>query len=229
MSIWRRFSAMAAAAVTLTALPAMAQPESGRRIDSTPRAVKGLPGDKDDAGRIVLNQYSRCYAQKYQTRAIDALEYLYLSPEQDKAVAKLNRSMPDCLGHSGLTLRFSAPAMVGGMAEELVLENYGSKNLAAVSALTEDAMFASGFKPRNNGEDFAQCVARSNSAGAYALLQTDVGSEAETKAVKTLVPVLGSCLVTGQNINLNEDTVRSLSAVGLYRILSGLAASNAGK
>jgi hypothetical protein len=213
----------------LLASPVAAEPESGTRIDRTPSAVRDMPTDKDNAGRIVLNQYSRCYAQNNGKKAEAALALVYLSPEQDAAVKKLNRSLADCLGFSGLNIRFAAPAMVGGMAEQLVLGTYGDANLPRVAALTEDAMFASSFKPRNDGEDYAQCVVRSNPTGAFAAIRTDVGSDAETAAVKALVPVLGSCLVAGQNINLNNDTVRSIAAVGLYRILSGMAATDAGK
>ncbi|MBL8651480.1 MAG: hypothetical protein JNL35_13895 [Sphingopyxis sp.] len=215
--------------LALMASPASAQPETGRRIDSVPSAVRNLPSDKAAAGRIVLNQYSRCFAKQNSTRVEAALALAYLSPEQENAVKKLNRSLPDCLGSSGLSIRFSAPAMVGGMAEEFVLGRYGDDNLTRVAALTEEAMFASSFKPRNDGEDFAQCVARGNPTGAFAVLQTDVGGDAEKKAVKALVPTLGSCLVAGHEMNLNDDTVRSISAVGLYRILAGLAAADAGK
>lgn len=218
-----------AAGAMLAAPPALAEPESGSRIDRTPKAVRDMPTNQDNAGRIVLNQYSRCFAARNGPRVAAALALVYLSSEQSDAVKKLNRSLPDCLGFSGLNIRFSAPAMVGGMAEEFVVASYGKNNLPRVAALSEEAMFASNFKPRNDGEDFAQCVARTNPEGAYAVLETEVGSEAETKAVKVLVPALGSCLVAGNNINLNTDTVRSISAVGLYRILSGLAAADTGK
>lgn len=227
----RRWGPMAAVllCLSLAVSPAQAEPESGSRIDRSPSAVKNMPNDKDNAGRIVLNQYARCYAGKYTEKVVAALDLAYLSPEQDSAVKKLNRTLADCLGFAIGSIRFTAPAMVGGMAEELVLNRYGNANLPRVATLSEEAMFASSFKPRNDGEDFAQCVARGNPAGAFALLQTEVGSDAETKAVKTLVPVLGGCLVAGQNLNLNNDTVRAIAAVGLYRILSGLAAADAGK
>lgn len=211
------------------ASPAMAEPESGSRIDRSPKAVRNVPNDPENAGRIVLNQYSRCYAASNSAKAAAALSLPYLSDEQGAAVRNLNRKLADCLGFAVQRISFSAPAMVGGMAEEFVLNTYGDANLPHVGTLTEDAMFASSFKPRNNGEDFAQCVARSDPKGAYAILNTKVGSETETAAAKALVPVLGSCLVAGSNINLNTDTVRFVSAVGLYRILSGLAAADAGK
>ena len=229
MTSLRGYILAIAASTTFVASPAMAEPESGSRIDRSPRAVRDVPNDQDNAGRIVLNQYSRCYAADNGDRAADALALVYLSNEQSAAVKNLNRKLANCLGFSVQSLRFKAPGMVGGMAEELVLNRYGDADLTLVAALTEDAMFASSFKPRNDGEDFAQCVARSNPKGAFAVLQTKVGGTEETGAVKALVPTLGSCLVAGSNINLDTESVRIISAVGLYRILSGLAAADAGK
>jgi hypothetical protein len=207
----------------------VAAPETGTRFDRTPKAVRPGQIEGDNAGRVVMNQYARCNAEIKREKAMAALALPYLSEEQSKAVGKLARGIADCLGPNSVTLSFQAPAMVAGMAEEFVLTDFKNADVSSISAISEEQMFASSFKPRNQGEDFAQCVVRADPNAARAILSTKVASDDEAMAVKKLVPQLGPCLVSGQKIEINGGTVRAIASVGLYRILSGLAAETVKK
>ena len=214
-------------ATVLFASSALAAPETGTRLDKTPLAVDNKQIEGDNSGRVVTNQYARCIAETKPDRAIAALALMYLSGDQNKAVQKLASGLADCLGPNSVVLRFPGAAMTAAMAEYFVTTKYDDTDFSKISELTEEAMFASTFKPRNDGEDFAQCVARSAPVAARNLLDTAVASDAEAAAIKKVVPYFGPCLLAGQDLKINADTVRSISAVGLYRILSGMAVQKA--
>jgi hypothetical protein len=225
LSNYRAEYHLLALSIFLGATSAVAAPETGTRFDQAPKAVKPGQVEADNAGRKVMNQFARCYADIKRADAISTLAIPYLSPEQGEAVRKNAGGLSDCLGPNDIRLSFNAPTMVAGMAEELVFALYPKPDLLAIGAMSEEAMFASSTKPRNPAEDFAQCVVRRDPTNAYALIQTAVASKAEAAAVKTLVPQLGQCLIAGQDIKLNNATVRAIAAVGLYRILSGVASA----
>jgi hypothetical protein len=77
-----------------------------------------------------------------------------------------------------------------------------------------------GLAPRNGSEDFAFCLARKDPVAVRALIDTVPASKKEAAEIGRLIPHLGSCVVQGSTLTLNKQTIRTLLAVGLYRILS---------
>lgn len=62
------------------------------------------------------------------------------------------------------------------------------------------------------------CVVRAAPAGARTLLAAPIGSNAERAAMKSIIPVLGSCTPAGQNMTLSYSIVRGMIAEPLYRL-----------
>lgn len=218
-------ASIAASAVTA----ALAAPETGTRFDRAPLTVK--PGQlvDDNAGRIVANQFARCVANQKRSASVTMMALPYLSDEQSKSAAKLFSGVQDCIGYGGYTLRSSTPAMVAGVAEQLIEDLYRRGDVGRFAGLSDEAALAMGIKPRNDGEDFAQCVVRRDPKAAKLVIATKPASKEETTQVGKMIPHLGPCLIQGQDLKLNVPSVRAIAAVGLYQLLSAAPGAQAAR
>ena len=207
----------------------LADPDLNSRIDRAPLAVKSKQAQGENASILVMHQFARCVADQHQKGAMALLALPYLSDEQSNAVGSLVGGNEDCMGSDGVGLRFKPPAIVGGMAEQLIANRYKNANVIRFAGMTDETLDQLSVKPRNYAEDFAQCVVRRDPQKVTQLIQTRPTSDEEAAIVQQLVPHLGPCLVSGQKISLNKPSVRSILAVGLYRMLASAPATQATK
>jgi hypothetical protein len=206
----------------------LADPETGSRIERAPLAVTPKQAEGDNASILVLNQFARCFADQRRKATISLLALPYMSEEQSKAIKSLISGAQECMV-DGFELRFKPPAVVGGLAEQMIVDLYKNADVTDFAGMTDEALEQLSVKPRNYAEDFAQCVVRRDPQKVALLIQTKVASDAEAAAVQQLVSHLGPCLVSGQTISLNKPSVRSILAVGLYRMLAGAPSAQAAK
>lgn len=208
------------------ATPVLAEPETGSRIDTARGSVTSSDMEAERAELRVMNKFARCVARNRNRKATTLLGLPYLSSEQSKLVSSTIGGEDGCLGSGDQELRFKPPAIIGGLAEELVLSRK-NLNVDQIAGMTDEAMDAAGLAPRNLAEDFGQCVARRTPALSVALIKTDPGSKEESIIAKQLAPQLGPCLVEGSKLSLTSYSVRSIVAVGLYRMLGADVAPGA--
>ena len=198
---------------------ALAAPGTGSRIDSAPGSVPDLDPAKEGAALKATHIFSRCVANLRQRLTTQALDLPLGSPEQNRAVRSMIGGEEVCMS-GNLELRLQAAAMLGGMAERLILLRHKGADVTGLAAISDAQLDAAGLAPRTGAEDFAMCMVRKDPKAARALIDTDMLSDAEAAQIKRLIPHLGGCLVAGHSVTLNKFAVRTHAAVGLYRLLT---------
>lgn len=216
------------AALAYSGPPALAQPETGSRIDRMPGAVGAVESEDAITARRVMRTYGQCVARN-RVRLARALLALPLGDgEQLRTMRRSAAQVPACLGRGVARLQFHPSLLLGAMAEFYVIERMGSRDLRPIAALTDARLAAMGLAPRTGYEDVATCVAVRDPAGVMALIRSEPGTDQESVAFNRLVPHLGPCLPEGLTLTLSPGPVRAIVAVGLYRLLSATAESGLG-
>jgi hypothetical protein len=72
-------------------------------------------------------------------------------------------------------------------------------------------------EPLNGSEDFALCVAARNPSAARELTFSDPGSAAEAKAAAELSSQVPPCIKPGENLTVDQQSLRALMSTALYR------------
>jgi hypothetical protein len=208
-------------ALLLAASPSsVAQAQSGSRIDPTRNAVRHQDVGDPAAAQRVLHAYAACVVRERPAWAEAMIALPYRTPEQDSAVRRSQTGQQDCMGYSGLELRFSAHILVGAMAERLLETRYRSASLERASQPSEPEIAAGPLAPRNMLEDVAICVVRRNPVAIRTLLGTAAGTPAELAAAQGFAGDLEPCASNGQRVTFGVPSLRSLLAVALFRVLS---------
>ena len=77
-------------------------------------------------------------------------------------------------------------------------------------------------------DEMATCVAEVNPAGIMAVTKTEFGSKKEKKALDSLAPTVGKCLLAGAKLTTNQLGLRTALAEALYhRVFDPAAAVTA--
>jgi len=203
-----------------TSGPSPAQ-DTGTRIDRFRGAVSAIESEDARTARRVMITFGRCVARNRGRMAEAILAQPLFSDEQGGLARRSVGGEDGCLGYEG-ELRFSPTLLVGAMAEHFVLTRHRNDDLGPVAAIADAGLAELGLEPRSVHEDVALCIVRRDPAAARALLESRPASDREGEAVGRLVPSLGPCLPAGNEYRLNHAAVRSLAAVGLYRILTAI-------
>jgi hypothetical protein len=201
--------------------PAAAEPTTGSRLDRVPLSVKAPAKIDQNAAIRTLNGFSRCYARQNKLAARKILALPFAGSEQSDALAKDVGGVEECMGlNTGLTLKAPPPAMIGGMAEQLVLDDYAKADVSAFGSISDEQLDAAGLAPRNGNEDMALCLVRKDPAAARALIDSTPAGEEEAKQVQRFIPHLSECVPQGLTLTLNKSAIRAHTSVALYRLLS---------
>jgi hypothetical protein len=65
-----------------------------------------------------------------------------------------------------------------------------------------------------------ECAVRRNPSSAKSLIDSPIGSDEETAAIKAIIPALSVCTFEGQTLTLSKSIVRGMIAEVLYRLLA---------
>jgi len=216
-----KMSFVGALSLALASMPiCLAHAQSGSRIDPTRNAVRHQEVGRPAAAQRVMQAYAACVVRDRPAWAEAMIALPYQTPEQRDAVRRAQMGEQDCMGYSGLELRFSADILLGAMAEYLIESRYRSAALEGISQLSDEAISSGGLAPRNTIEDIAICVVRRNPGGVRALLNAVAGTPAERTAAQGFAADLEPCAAQGQTVTFGVSSLRSLLAVTLYRVLS---------
>jgi hypothetical protein len=204
--------------LALVAGAAHAQPEVGSLIDRNRGSVGTVRSETTAAARQVMSTYGRCVARNRTQRVAPLLEMPLLSDEQVEALRIFLGQYDDCLGNDIETIRFDYLILVGAMSEWFVLNRYADVGISRVAQATDARSGEPGALTRSTYESIATCIARSDPAAAFALIQTTPATEDERAAMNRIIPLLAPCLPRGEN-SFSRSSLRSTVAAGLYRLL----------
>lgn len=217
--LFRGLAAIAASLLALTSVQAVGQPEIGSLIDRNRGAVGSVRGESTAAARQVMSTYGRCVARNRTQRVEPLLQMPLLSDDQIGAVRTFIDREDSCLGNDIDTIRFDYLIVLGAISEWFVLNRYADVGISSVAQLTDAQAAQTGQLSRSLYESIATCVARSDPAAAFALVQTTPATEQERAAIGRIVPLLAPCLPRGEN-SFSRSSLRATVAVGLYRVLA---------
>src|SRR6218665_1372662 len=169
----------------------------------------------------IVRTYAMCFARSRTRTAEGILGMAYLSPEQNRRVTQAVNGIDNCPSDAGIYEQLQSPPILEGMAAQLLLGRIEG-DLASVSGLTDEQVQTRGLRPRNGYEDLSLCMVRTQPALVRDLVMSEPGSTVEQAAFRQLVPHVGSCVAAGQNLSLDRRGLRSVLAVGLYRVVDNL-------
>jgi hypothetical protein len=167
--------------------------------------------------RQALRQLTQCVAKLRPEWARSMLSYPYLSDRQAGAAAELVSGRDKCLSAPEVAVAFRTSGVVGSAAEYFLasgLPRIDSQRLA--NALSTVA-------PMNVSEDLALCLAARNPAAAQELVASNPGSTGELSAVGEVARGLPSCTEPGEKLSVDQQALRALVSIALYRGISAIA------
>jgi hypothetical protein len=223
--MFKGFFPILCAATALLPAAAWGDPPTGSRVDRTPGAVR-TPANDEINSQQIMRTFAMCVARARPQLAAGVLALPYLSPEQSGRVHDRLGGSHDCMGRTAVDLSFRAPSILEGFAAQLVQQRFATADLGPVSAWTDEQVIARGLRPRNGYEDFSLCMVRTQPALIRAYVLTEPGSAEEQASYRQVLPHIGSCVAAGQTLSLDRRGVRSVLAVGLYRVLDKLQIGN---
>jgi len=216
--------ACAALLVLAGSQAALAQPETGSRID---RTREGMSGFHDplvrSSPRAGLNAMMRCRAENSWTHALNSLALRYMSDEQSKSISRIFRAVEyddRCSLAKDIRYGTSTGPIAGAFAEFFLTRKYKAEDVEALGGLTDLDWQEDIMKPRNANELFGSCVVRSGRDRIYALISTIPDSNDESAVIEDIVPLLGPCVTDGLEVKFDKTSLRSVLAYGLYRAVA---------
>jgi hypothetical protein len=220
-----RFGLRACMLALLAPLAATAaQPEIGSRIDAGPRGAV-TPQEREDqaTARRVMRTYAACLLAARPRTAVAIVAAAYGSDEQAAIVRRRVQGVEDCMGRTGLSMRFPPETLAGALGEAGIRAHFTTADLAPVAALAEADVARLGLTPRNGYEEIAACIARRDPAAVRALVLTEPATPEERIARRPVVANVGACVNQGQSLSVDMGGLRAMVAVALYRLLDGLS------
>ncbi len=219
-----KFSIVVATIATLISYPVLSQ-STGSHVKKNSDARTDIHDNDPNAAEKAVHFLARCTAELRSPVAKMILAKPYLSPEQKKLARSKVQGSEECMNRLGFKLRFDYAPLVGGMAEYYVTDIFSDETIELVSASTnaEQAVISPPYAPRNSLEIFAQCVAKKNPKAVKNFISTIPTSDAEKEALQLVIPMLGQCIPSGDEVALDKISLRAMLSFGLYRELAAVA------
>ena len=219
-----RFGLLACMLILPAPLAAAAQPEIGSRIDAGPRGAVSPQEREDQAtARRVMRTYAACLLEARPRTAVAILAAPYGGEEQAAIVRRRIQGVEDCMGRTGLSMRFAPESLAGALGEAGIRARFAAADLAAIAALADEDVARLGLTPRNGYEELAACIARRDPAAVRALVLTEPATPEERIARRPVMANVGGCVNQGQSLTFDMVGLRAMVAVALYRLLDGLS------
>jgi len=172
------------------------------------------PSVDTDAQRQALREFTTCLAGNRPRWAEQTLAQPYLGPTQARLASQALSGRDTCIrGNGGVELTFRTSSLVGSLAEHFVrteIERIDAARLAAALSTV---------RPLNVTEDFAMCVASRNPRAGTDLALSAFGSAAEAEALRQLVNGVAPCTSAGEQLTVDLQSLRALTAMALYRAI----------
>ncbi|HEX8466511.1 MAG TPA: hypothetical protein VF620_01755 [Allosphingosinicella sp.] len=190
-----------AAFVALAAPPAQAQAPAVPIVSNT-----------DTAQELqTIRRLSACLAESRPRWARRTLARGYLSDAQARDASQALTGTDTCIRAPEAEVTFRNSALVAGLAEHFLRSDLQGVDFERV----EKALLTA--EPLNGSEDFALCVAARDPNSARELAFSDPGSAAESKAAAQLSRQVPPCVRPGENLTVDQQSLRALMSTALYR------------
>ena len=193
---------------TLIALAATTQMEA-------PSATIELQAAPDSAERrTALRKLVTCVAKSRPRWARQTLALPYLSDAQAGEASEVLNGRDNCIVDPELDMTFRTSTLVGTLAETFVQQQLNGGNMSRLASSLNTVT------PLNASEDFALCVAVRAPDAARALTLSEPGSAAEGQAAQQLAEKVPQCTQPGEDLKVDIQALRALTATALYRAMT---------
>jgi hypothetical protein len=221
-------SIILAVVATVMATPGLSQ-STGSHIRKNSDARTDIQDNDPNAAEKAVHFLARCTAELRSPVAKKILALPYLSAEQKKIVKSKVRGSGDCMNRLGFQLRYDFAPLVGGMAEYFVTDIFKDKDIELISEASNADRTVVSPSARNSIEMFSQCVARKDPKAVKSFVSTQPTSDAEKKALQSVIPFLGQCIPEGEKISLDKISLRAMLSFGLFRELAAVSSTEKSK
>ena len=194
------------AVLLATAAAPAAAPQAAAKVQ-----VQPAPDSADS--RQALRKLVMCVAKARPRWARQTLAHPYLSDAQARAAAEVLTGQDSCLAGPEADMTFRTSTLVGSLAEHFVRTETPAEELARLAKALNTAAAL------NGSEDFALCVAARDPNAARELALSEPGSPAETQAAGKLAHHVPPCTRSGENLVVDLQSLRALTATALYRAI----------
>ncbi|HEX8306855.1 MAG TPA: hypothetical protein VF645_00375 [Allosphingosinicella sp.] len=192
---------------TVVALVALAAASA----QAQPAAVPIAPNTDTAEELQTIRKLSACLADTRPRWARRTLARGYLSNAQARDASEALAGTDSCLPGPQTEVTFRNSALVGGLAEHFLRSDMQGVDFERV----EKALLT--VEPLNGSEDFALCVAARDPDSARELAFSDPGSASESKAATQLSRHVPPCVRPGENLTVDQQSLRALISTALYR------------
>ena len=192
---------------------------------AAPGAQTGQQGPAPSAPEDLrrFHDYTRCIAQTRPQRVRELLAMDFRGRPYRDLAERLYRPEPRCWNRLGeaqrsraLRVQFSRRMFAGGLAEAMLRSDLAGSRLADRVAF--DAARAP-LAARTEEEMVGLCTVRAAPAEVAAILATEPASPEEAAAIRAVTPRIGACLTAGATGEFNRPAIRSMLALGAYRLV----------
>ena len=177
-------------------------------------AAAEQPTSSSPAARRQIQAFGACVADRSPEKAAQVLSMDFRSAGYHPALKALNLNNIDrsCLMPSRSGARSSSLLFAGALAERLIAADSKSLNVRLAQAASRPA------PPTYSPSDaIANCVARSAPNEAASLFKTEVGSDAEAQAMKSLDMAVQLCSRGKPPFQANVEGLRAILATAAFR------------
>jgi len=178
-------------------------------------------------GLVAMHALADCTVKRHRDAAMRMLAYLPESKESVQAFLATDPSSCMSAENDGDALAMKDHFLRGALAERLLLQDFpaigvfAGKKLPPVFAWPDQRAFVA-LKSKAKLDltliRIGECATEAAPDKVYALFGTPVGTIAEAGMIQSLVPVLRSCVLQGNSVELKLATVRAYIAEGAYRV-----------
>ncbi|WP_265570534.1 hypothetical protein [Sphingomicrobium nitratireducens] len=177
-------------------------------------ADKPVAAKSDAEVAQALQDVGHCVAASRPDLSAQYVTMDYKSDEYRKLGDKLGKAAARCKTYSH-GLRSSGVVFAASIAEGLLIKDALLGDLAAHTAYREDLP---SIEVQSPADLMAYCIVRKAPGETAALLATDLVSDEELAAFKTLAPVLPTCVPADAKAEFTREGLRSLIALAAYRL-----------
>lgn len=199
--------------IHLVALIALGASAPQGQAQSASDTIQLRPAPDSPERREALRNLVTCVAKARPQWARQTLALPYLSKAQAGSAAEMLTGRDTCLTDEEVDMTFRTSTLVGTLAEHFI------EAQADPSAIARTERSLSTVAPLNASEDFALCVAVRDPRAARELALSEPGSAIEARSAQELAKQVPQCTQPGENLTVDLQSLRALTATALYRAM----------
>lgn len=169
--------------------------------------------------RQALGDLTVCLAERRPRWVREMLSLPYLSDAQSEVAARVTHGGDSTCRSAEDELTVRTSSIVAGLTQYFLRYDIRRVDFGRVATAMNTVT------PLNVSEDFGLCVAARDPAAARELALSEFGSAAEARAARQLAAHVESCTNPGEQLTVDQQALRALVSMALYRGVSRVLAS----